>query len=217
MLAALGIVPEDEESPAGDTAKGDSVGLRIRQRYSPLELQNPTFKFIAAGISIVRPLGRGSVVVVVFRGRLYLGQGTQSILTDVCNILVFISVMCTVEVVYVKGGGEKPTHTYSENRFDVAQLSRFAIRLHTAMAEGRPGWLSPVMKLDDGRILESTFLFLRSKHLVVLLDGCITGPGVLKRLIQMRHNQWILEGSPALLRSWHSLQRIHNEIIKVAD
>lgn len=82
------------------------------------------------------------------------------------------------------------------------------------MIEGR--LLSPVISTYDRRILGSAFLFLRSEHFVISLDS-IAGPDAVKQKLQIRHNQYILEGSPVLLRSYARIQRLEGQIIRISE
>lgn len=119
----------------------------------------------------------------------------------------------TVCVLYVKGGGKRPTHDYTDECFDIGHLSRVVVLVHAPM----PGvnWLSPVTTKLDGTISGSVFLLLHSEQVIVSLDP--TCPTTVVREIPVQYNQKILEVLPGFIECYTLLQRAQQEIISTAE
>lgn len=75
-----GVIPDlplEQDASLAPALGVTGVVAAGRDRYLPLEQREPKFKFISAGISSSNPLQKGSVVVVVFREKMYLGIGVS--------------------------------------------------------------------------------------------------------------------------------------------
>ena len=103
--------------------------------------------------------------------------------------IVTIAYRMIVQVLYIKGGGKRPTHDYTKECYDISHLSRVAVLVHVPM----PGlnWLSPSVPNLDGTNAGPVYQLLRSKHVVLALDPVC--PTEIIKKIPATHNQDILE------------------------
>ena len=105
---------------------------------------------------------------------------------------------------YVKGGGQRPTHNYAETCTDIATLSRFVILAYTKMGENL---LSPLtVSMTGGPSPDSpSYLFLRPENLLTSLDALCPSPVQNRMLVQP--GLFILTVSTALAERYCYLER----------
>ncbi|KAI0359463.1 hypothetical protein OH77DRAFT_1419960 [Trametes cingulata] len=121
--------------------------------YRHLEARLP-FQLTAGGMSHFYPLRRGSWVVVYKMDKLYLGQ---------------------VRVLYVKGGGLRPTHNYADSCEEIGKLSRLVVLVYAVLGDTV---LSPLSASPSGSPApdSATFLYLHQESLVTSLDAYCPNP-----------------------------------------
>ncbi|KAH9900738.1 hypothetical protein C8Q73DRAFT_675529 [Cubamyces lactineus] len=133
----------------GDGTQSDSSAVKMRTTvYRGMDASILKYQPASGGISHFHPLRQGSWVVVCKMDQLFLGR---------------------VSVIYVKGGGQRPTHNYSDSCEDISKLSRLVVLTYTTWGDTV---LSPLtVSAPRGTTPDTaTYLYLHPENLVASLD-----------------------------------------------
>ncbi|KAH9943952.1 hypothetical protein B0H21DRAFT_469767 [Amylocystis lapponica] len=131
-----------EKRDSGRVVHGQGAASTRSAVYGNLE-KHSQFAFISGGVSVFHPLKPGSWVAVGYLGKLFFGQ---------------------VKILYVKGGGKRPTHNYTASCPDVSKISRIVVLQYSTYGDAL---LSPL----SGARQQPTYLFLHQEHLITSLDA----------------------------------------------
>ncbi len=121
----------------------------------------------------------------------------------------------SVIVLYVKGGGQRPTHNYAENCTDIAALSRLLVLIYTKMGDNL---LSPLtVSMSGGPSPDSpSFLFLRPENLLTSLDSMLSRSPIQDRIL-VQPGLFILTVSLELAERYAYLEQRSSELLKAME
>ncbi len=117
-----------------------------------------------------------------------------------------------MKIIYLKGGGQKSTHNYSETCTDISLLSRFVLHVHTAFGD----YLSPLTATPDGTSRQvPSFLYLKQQNLLTALDSLRLTPEADVKF-STRHAVDVLEPSVELREKLRQLEHFKMNLIETA-
>lgn len=177
--------------------------------YRSLDARMP-YSFTSGGMSHFNPLRQGSWVVVSKFDKLYLGEGK---LVSCWFPLIPLTLCWTVVVLYLKGGGARPTHNYSEACEDVGKLSRMVVLIYSILGDTI---LSPLtVSMSGGSPDSPAFLYLHQENLLTSLDAHCAKP--VENRISLQPGLSMLTVNSRLVDIFRQLERHSAKLCAAVD
>ena len=115
----------------------------------------------------------------------------------------------TVKLVYVKGGGQKPTHNYMTSCNNINDLSRFVVQVY----EHYGPLLTPLICKPANFFRDApSFLHLHAEHLITSLDTICPSP--VQPGLKLTHNLQMLQPNNQLIEQLNRIIPFKAQMVK---
>src|ERR1700685_1699918 len=118
----------------------------------------------------------------------------------------------TVKLIYIKGGGQKPTHNYVMSCNNINDLSRFVVQIYQRYGP----LLAPLICKPANFFREApSFLHLHAERLITSLDTICPSPVQLGP--NLAHNLRMLHPSERLIEQLDRIAPFEAQMVKVVN